>query len=204
MQGLDTLDWPESTKKVQINWIGKSEGSEVTFRGDNFEFNVFTTRVDTINGVTYVGAQNIYFAQLSDSSIAHISPAVTQYFGGEFAAMIFGLPAGAYAIYRHTAKKFKKSTGSVLQSASLTSALVGITEPIEFLILPVAPFLFVFHALMCGLCNAVQYSLNFAVGCTFSSGLLDLIFLGILPGAERTSWPWIIPIGIVMAIVYYV
>ena len=159
---------------------------------------------EVINGVTYVGAQNIYFAQLSDSSIAHISPAVTQYFGGEFAAMIFGLPAGAYAIYRHTAKKFKKSTGSVLQSASLTSALVGITEPIEFLILPVAPFLFVFHALMCGLCNAVQYSLNFAVGCTFSSGLLDLIFLGILPGAERTSWPWIIPIGIVMAIVYYV
>lgn len=159
---------------------------------------------EVINGVTYVGAQNIYFAQLSDSSIAHISPAVTQYFGGEFAAMIFGLPAGAYAIYRHTSKKFKKSTKSVMQSAAITSAFVGITEPIEFQVIPVAPFLFIFHALMCGLCNAVQYSLNFAVGCTFSSGLLDLVFLGILPGAERTGWPWIIPIGIAMAIIYYV
>ena len=159
---------------------------------------------EVINGITYVGAQNIYFAQLADSSITHISPSVTQYFGGEFAAMIFGLPAGAYAIYRHTAKRFKKSTKSVMQSASITSALVGITEPIEFQVIPVAPFLFVFHALMCGVCNAVQYSLNFAVGCTFSSGLLDLIVLGILPGAERTSWPWIIPIGIVMAIIYYV
>ena len=159
---------------------------------------------EVINGVTYVGAQNIYFAQLSDSSITHISPAVTQYFGGEFAAMIFGLPAGAYAIYRHTAKKFKKSTKSVMQSAALTSALVGITEPIEFQVIPVVPLLFVFHALMCGLCNAIQYSLNFAVGCSFSSGLLDLVFLGILPGAERTSWPLIIPIGIAMAIIYYV
>lgn len=54
LQDLDKLDWPESTKKVQTNWIGKSEGSEVTFKGDGFEFNVFTTRVDTINGVTYV------------------------------------------------------------------------------------------------------------------------------------------------------
>lgn len=159
---------------------------------------------EVINGVTYVGAQNIYFAQLSDPSITHISPAVTQYFGGEFAAMIFGLPAGAYAIYRHTAKRFKKSTKSVMQSAAVTSALVGITEPIEFQVIPVAPLLFVFHALMCGLCNAIQYSLNFAVGCSFSSGLLDLVFLGILPGAERTSWPWIIPIGIAMAIIYYV
>ena len=159
---------------------------------------------EVINGITYVGAQNIYFAQLADPNIAHISPSVTQYFGGEFAAMIFGLPAGAYAIYRHTAKKLKKSTKSVMQSVSITSALVGITEPIEFQVIPVAPFLFIFHALMCGVCNAVQYSLNFAVGCTFSSGLLDFVFLGILPGAERTSWPWIIPIGIAMAIIYYV
>lgn len=159
---------------------------------------------EVINGVTYVGAQNIYFAQLADPSIAHVSPSVTQYFGGEFAAMIFGLPAGAYAIYRHTAQKFKKSTKSVMQSAAITSAFVGITEPIEFQILPVAPFLFIFHAFMCGLCNAVQYALNFAVGCTFSAGLLDLIFLGVLPGAEKTSWPWIIPIGIAMAIIYYV
>ncbi len=156
-----------------------------------------------INGVTYVGAQNIYFAQLADSSIHHISPSVTQYFGGEFAPMIFGLPAGAYAIYRHTAKKFKKSTKSAMQSAALTSALVGITEPIEFQIIPVVPILFIFHAIMCGLCNALQVALNFAVGCTFSSGLLDLIFLGILPGNDRTGWIVIIPIGIAIAIIYY-
>ena len=156
-----------------------------------------------IDGITYVGAQNIYFAQLASPSVAHISPAVTQYFGGEFAAMIFGLPAGAYAIYRHTAKKYKKSTKSAMQSAAVTSMIVGITEPIEFQVIPVAPLLFIFHAIMCGVCNAVQYSLNFAVGCTFSSGLLDLVFLGILPGASRTSWYWIIPIGIVMAVIYY-
>lgn len=56
IEKLDTLDWPESTKKVQLNWIGKSEGSEITFKGENgdFEFNVFTTRPDTVNGVTYV------------------------------------------------------------------------------------------------------------------------------------------------------
>lgn len=159
---------------------------------------------EVINGITYVGAQNIYFAQLADPSITHISASVTQYFGCEFAAMIFGLPAGAYAIYRHTEKKYKKATRSSMQSAALTSALVGITEPIEFQIIPVAPFLFVFHAIMCGVCNAIQLLLNFAVGCTFSSGLLDLVFLGILPGAERTSWYVIIPIGIAMAIIYYV
>ena len=69
---------------------------------------------EVINGVTYVGAQNIYFAQLSDSSIAHISPAVTQYFGGEFAAMIFGLPAGAYAIYTPDAQMQAGGAGRVL------------------------------------------------------------------------------------------
>ena len=90
-----------------------------------------------------------------------------------------------------------------MQSAALTSAIVGITEPIEFQIIPVAPLLFLFHAIMCGFCNALQVSLNFAVGCTFSSGLLDFIFLGIIPGAERTSWPIIIPIGLAMAIIYY-
>lgn len=156
---------------------------------------------EVINGVTYVGAQNIYFAQLANPSLGHISANVTQYFGGEFAAMIFGLPAGAYAIYRHSIKKNNKS---FLESASLTSAIVGITEPIEFQIIPVAPLLFVFHAIMCGVCNAVQLSLNFAVGCTFSSGLIDLILLGILPGADRTSWFYIIPIGIAMAVIYYV
>lgn len=156
-----------------------------------------------INGTTYVGAQNIYFAQLADPSITHISASVTQYFGGEFAPMIFGLPAGVYAIYRNTAKEHKKNMKSIMQSSVLTSALVGITEPIEFQIIPVAPLLFLFHAIMCGFCNALQVSLNFAVGCTFSSGLLDFIFLGIIPGAERTSWPIIIPIGLAMAIIYY-
>lgn len=159
---------------------------------------------EVINGITYVGAQNIYFAQLADPSITHISASVTQYFGGEFAPMIFGLPAGVYAIYRHTAKEHKKSIKSIMQSSVLTSAVVGITEPIEFQIIPVAPLLFVFHAIMCGICNALQLSLNFAVGCTFSSGLLDLVFLGILPGADRTSWHIIIPIGVAMAIIYYV
>lgn len=156
-----------------------------------------------INGTTYVGAQNIYFAQLADTSITLISASVTQYFGAEFAAMIFGLPAGVYAIYRHTAKERKNSVKSIMQSSVLTSAIVGITEPIEFQIIPVAPLLFVFHAIMCGICNALQLSLNFAVGCTFSSGLLDLVFLGIFQGAQRTSWPIIIPIGIAMAIIYY-
>lgn len=151
------------------------------------------------------GGQNIFFAQLVDSAnITHFSADATRYFSGEFIFMIFGLPGAALAMYRTAKPEKKKQAGGLLLSAALTCMLTGITEPIEFSFLFVAPILFGVQVVLAGAAYMIAHILNIAVGLTFSGGLLDLFLFGILQGNDKTSWLRIIPVGIVYFILYYV
>ena len=151
------------------------------------------------------GGQNIFFAQLADSAhITHFSADATRYFSGEFIFMIFGLPGAALAMYRTAKPEKKKQAGGLLFSAALTCMLTGITEPIEFSFLFVAPILFGVQVVLAGAAYMIAHILNIAVGLTFSGGLLDLFLFGILQGNDKTSWFGIIPVGIIYFILYYV
>lgn len=157
-----------------------------------------------VGGQLIQGGQNIFFAQLADPSTIHFSADATRYFSGEFIFMIFGLPGAALAMYRCAKPEKKKQAGGLLLSAALTCMLTGITEPIEFSFLFVAPILFVVQVVLAGAAYMIAHILNIAVGLTFSGGLLDLFIFGILQGNEKTSWLFIIPAGIIYFILYYV
>ena len=158
-----------------------------------------------VAGQMVQGGQNIFFAQLADSAnVAHFSADATRYFSGEFIFMIFGLPGAALAMYRCAKPEKKKAAGGLLLSAALACMLTGITEPLEFSFLFVAPALFAVQVVLAGAAYMIAHMLNIAVGLTFSGGFLDLFLFGILQGNEKTSWLRIIPVGIIYFILYYV
>lgn len=158
-----------------------------------------------VAGQLVQGGQNIFFAQLADSAnIAHFSADATRYFSGEFIFMIFGLPGAALAMYRCAKPEKKKAAGGLLLSAALTCMLTGITEPLEFSFLFVAPALFIVQVILAGSAYMIAHMLNIAVGLTFSGGFLDFFLFGILQGNEKTSWLMVIPVGIIYFILYYV
>ncbi len=157
-----------------------------------------------VAGQIVEGGQNIFFAQLADPTTVHFSADATRYFSGEFIFMIFGLPGAALAMYRCAKPEKKKQAGGLLLSAALACMLTGITEPLEFSFLFVAPILFVVQVILAGAAYMIAHILNIAVGLTFSGGLLDLFLFGILQGNEKTSWLRIIPVGIIYFILYYV
>ncbi len=156
-----------------------------------------------IAGNTIVGAQNIFFAQLADPATTHFSTLATRFFTGEFIIYIFGLPGAALAIYRSARPEKRKEVYGLLFSAAVTSIMTGITEPIEFSFLFVAPLLFGINAILAGLAYALAQALNIAVGLTFSGGFIDLFMFGILQGNSKTSWLLIIPLGIIYFAIYY-
>lgn len=150
------------------------------------------------------GGQNIFFSQLAYSAnIAHFSAGATRYFSGEFIFMIFGLPGAALAMYKCAKPEKKKQAGSLLLSATLACMFTGITEPLEFSFLFVAPALFAVQVVLAGSAYMIAHILNIAVGLTFSGGLLDFFLFGILQGNEKTSWMLVIPVGIVYFLLYY-
>ena len=141
-----------------------------------------------VDGNLIQGGQNIFFAQLASPDVIHFSADATRYFSGEFIFMIFGLPGAALAMYRSAKPEKRKAAGGLLLSAALASMLTGITEPIEFSFLFVAPMLFAVQVVLAGSAYMIAHILNIAVGLTFSGGFLDSIFCGIiirsiLPGA---------------------
>ena len=156
-----------------------------------------------VDGNLIQGGQNIFFAQLASSNVAHFSADATRYFSGEFIFMIFGLPGAALAMYRCAKPEKKKAAGGLLLSAALASMFTGITEPIEFSFLFVAPMLFAVQVILAGSAYMIAHILNIAVGLTFSGGLLDLVIFGVLQGNAKTSWLRIIPAGIVYFLLYY-
>ena len=157
-----------------------------------------------VAGQLVQGGQNIFFAQLADPSTAHFSADATRYFSGEFIFMIFGLPGAALAMYRCAKPEKKKQAGGLLLSAALTCMLTGITEPLEFSFLFVAPILFVVQVILAGAAYMIAHILNIAVGLTFSGGFIDLFIFGILQGNDKTDWIRIIPVGIIYFILYFV
>ena len=156
-----------------------------------------------VGGKMIEGAQNIFFAQLADPNTTHFSVEATRFMSGKFPLMIFGLPGAALAMYKTAKPEKKKVVGGLLFSAALTSILTGITEPLEFTFLFVAPFLYLIHCIFAGLAYMIMHILHVGVGMTFSGGLIDLTLFGILPGNGRTNWLMIPLVGIGYFLVYY-
>lgn len=156
-----------------------------------------------IDGVTIQGAQNIFFAELASKSTTEFSVSATRFMAGKFPFMIFGLPAAAFAMYKAARPEKKKVVGGLLFSAALTSMLTGITEPLEFTFLFVAPVMYVVHCVLAGLSYMLMHIFNVGVGMTFSGGLIDMTLFGVLQGNAKTHWIWIVIVGLVYAVIYY-
>lgn len=159
---------------------------------------------ELVNGQLIEGAQNIFFAELANPDTSHFSVAATRFMSGKFPLMMFGLPGAALAMYTCARPENKKAVGSLLLSAAISSAVTGITEPLEFAFLFVAPPLYVIHCAFAGLSYMLMHMLNVGIGMTFSGGFLDFFLFGILQGNTKTSWLHVIPVGILDFIVYFI
>lgn len=156
-----------------------------------------------IDGVQVMGAQNIFFAELASPNTVHFSVEATRFLTGKYPFMMAGLPGAALAIYTCAKPEKKKEAGSLLISVALTTFLTGITEPIEFTFLFLAPALFVIHVLLAGVAFMTCHMLNICIGTTFSDGLIDFVLFGVLPGQEKTNWLIMLPIFAVFFVVYF-
>lgn len=143
------------------------------------------------------GDQKIFMAQLRDG----VPFTAGTFMTGKFPFMMFGLPAAALAIYHESKPQHKKYVAGIMGSAALTSFLTGITEPLEFSFLFVAPVLFGIHAIFAGLSFMTMQILGVKIGMTFSGGLIDFILFGVIP--NRTAWWDVIIVGLVLAVIYY-
>ena len=156
-----------------------------------------------VGGQLIEGAQNIFFAQLADPTTTQFSVEATRFMAGKFPLMIFGLPGAALAMYKCAKPEKRKVAGGLLLSAALTAMITGITEPLEFTFLFVAPVLYAIHSILAGAAYMLMHILNVGVGMTFSGGLIDLTLFGILQGNAKTQWINIVLVGLVYFAVYY-
>lgn len=156
-----------------------------------------------IDGVTVMGAQNIFFAELASPNTAQFSIDACRFLTGKYPFMMGGLPGAALAMFITARPEKRKQTGSLLFSVALTSFLTGVTEPIEFTFLFLAPALFVIHVIFAGLAFMTCHILGICVGTTFSDGLIDLILYGVLPGQAKSNWMMLIPVLAVYFVLYF-
>ena len=156
-----------------------------------------------VNGVTVQGAQNIFFAELASDNVTRFSVSATRFMSGKFPFMMFGLPGAALAMYRAARPEKRKVVGSLLLSAALTSMITGITEPLEFTFLFLAPGMYAVHCVYAGLSYMLMHILNVGVGMTFSGGLIDMVLFGVLQGSDKTGWIWIPVIGVGYFFLYF-
>lgn len=159
--------------------------------------------VATVAGQTVTGAQNIFFAELADPNHVGLFTEGTRFFAGRFATMMFGLPAACLAMYHCVPKAKRKLVGGLFLGAAITSFVTGITEPIEFMFLFVAPWLYVVHALFDGLSFFIADILNISIGNTFSGGLIDFTLFGVLQGNDKTNWIYVLIVGAIWFALYY-
>ena len=155
------------------------------------------------------GDQRIWFAMYADG-VKNFSSATYsgagKFMTGKFVFMMFGLPAAALAMYHEAKDNKKKLVAGVLFSAALTSFLTGITEPIEFLFLFIAPVLYGLHVLLAGLSFMIMNMLQVRIGMTFSGGFIDYTLFGIFPGITggfQTRWYLVPVVGVFYAVIYY-
>lgn len=158
-----------------------------------FEFGEYVNQA----GQMVRGDQNIFMAQLRDG----VEFTAGTFMTGKYPFMMFGLPAAALAIYHEARPENKKLVAGIMGSAALTSFLTGITEPLEFSFLFVAPILFAVHALFAGLSFMTMHILDTKIGMTFSGGLIDYMIFGVIP--NRTPWWNVLIVGVIMAVIYY-
>ena len=156
-----------------------------------------------VGGQIVEGAQNIFFAELATPGIEHFSVEATRFMAGKFPFMIFGLPGAALAMYSCAKPEKRKVAGGLFLSAALTAMLTGITEPIEFTFLFVAPLLYAIHCVLAGLSFMLMHILNVGVGMTFSGGLIDLFLFGVIQGNPKTDWINIVWVGLAYFVIYY-
>ena len=159
-----------------------------------FEFGHYTNHA----GELVRGDQRIWMAQLKDGVPFTAGTFTT----GKYPFMMFGLPAAAFAIYKNARPERKKIVGGLMLSAGLTSFLTGITEPLEFSFLFVAPLLYAIHVVLAGSSFLIMHLLGVKIGMTFSGGFIDYVLFGLL-NWHRTNALLVIPVGIVYALVYY-
>ena len=157
-----------------------------------------------IDGVTVTGAQNIFFAELASKSTTVFSVSATRFMAGKFPFMMFGLPGAALAMYQCAKPEKKKVAGGLLLSAALTAFLTGITEPLEFTFIFVALPMYAVHCVLAGLSFMLMHILNVGVGMTFSGGLIDLVLFGVMQGNTKTHWVWVVVVGAVYFVLYYI
>ena len=157
-----------------------------------------------IDGVTVTGAQNIFFAELASKSTTVFSVSATRFMAGKFPFMMFGLPGAALAMYQCAKPEKKKAAGGLLLSAALTAFLTGITEPLEFTFIFVALPMYAVHCVLAGLSFMLMHILNVGVGMTFSGGLIDLVLFGVMQGNAKTHWMWVVVVGAVYFVLYYI
>ena len=158
---------------------------------------------EVVAGTTVVGAQNIFFAQLADPNQVGLFTEGTRFFAGRFSTMMFGLPAACLAMYHCVPKVKRTKFKGLFLGVALTSFITGITEPIEFMFLFVAPWLYVVHAFFDGVSFLIADILNISIGNTFSGGVIDFTLFGILPGNGKTNWLLEIPFGLLWSCLYY-
>ena len=157
-----------------------------------------------IDGVTVTGAQNIFFAELASKATTVFSVSATRFMAGKFPFMMFGLPGAALAMYQCAKPEKKKVAGGLLLSAALTAFLTGITEPLEFTFIFVALPMYAVHCVLAGLSFMLMHILNVGVGMTFSGGLIDLVLFGVMQGNDKTHWVWVVVVGAVYFVLYYI
>lgn len=124
-----------------------------------------------------------------------------RYQAGFFPIMMFGLPAGAYAIYRNARPEKKKATASLMLAAGFASFFTGVTEPLEFSFMFVAWPLYVVHAVLTGISMFIAAHFHWTAGFNFSAGLIDFILSLRVPIANQPYM--LLVLGLVMAVVYY-
>ncbi|MDX8346049.1 MULTISPECIES: glucose-specific PTS transporter subunit IIBC [Rossellomorea] len=159
-----------------------------------FEFGSYTSAA----GEVVRGDQAIFMKQIQDG-VQDLTAGT--FMTGKFPFMMFGLPAAALAIYHEAKPERKAVVGGIMASAALTSFLTGITEPIEFSFLFVAPVLFGIHTIFAGLSFLTMHLLDVKIGMTFSGGLIDYVLFGLI-NPQTNAWI-VIPVGIVFAFIYY-
>lgn len=158
---------------------------------------------EMVNGNLVEGTQRIFFAQLADPHIQQFYIGTSRFMSGRFITMMFGLTGACLAMYHCAKSQNKKRVAGLLLSAALTSFLTGITEPIEFSFLFIAPLLYVLHAFFDGLAFMLAHILEITIGQTFSGGFIDFILFGVLQGQEKTHWMLVPLVGIPWFCLYY-
>lgn len=156
-----------------------------------------------VGGKLFQGTQTIFFAQLADPTTTQFFEGTSRFMSGRFITMMFGLVGAAFAIYRTAKPENKKVVGGLMLTAALTSFLTGITEPLEFAFLFVAPALYVVHAAFDGLAFMFAHIFKITIGQTFSGGFIDFMLFGVLQGNSKTNWVMVLVVGIVWFFLYY-